>query len=130
MDAAAIDQLARDLQTLLEQLDLEFELLREQQMDRFDALQHEKEALLARIAAADLHAMEPGNAATPLSFTAQPAWHRIMELGEACREHQKRNEILINRKLIVVRSALQALRVPGGEEQQFYGPRGKLSGQN
>jgi len=63
-----------------------------------------------------------------VSMEIKSSWSSVEELGSHCRKLQKRNEVLIDKKLSVVTEALNALRYPHGDSpQNFYSPKGKLT---
>jgi len=127
MHQQTFDQLAQDLAALDALLEAEFALLRDQQLAEFEAMQPEKEALIARIAAIDFQSCA-GNLSLPqASAESRTHWELIVTLTANCREHQKRNEFLVNRKLTAVKDALRALRLPIADDQPFYGPGGRLT---
>lgn len=97
--ASALDH-GHALQRMLEQ---EFEALRVQDLDRFEALQPEK-----------LTVFETLTRLTGVGTTAnrleQPEWNGFRRLIADCRELHRRNEVLITRKLDAIRGTLHTLR--------------------
>ncbi len=81
-------------------MDLEFETLKTQELDRFDALQPAKAELMDAVAQA-----------SPDAATLQqdPAWASLKEALLECRDLHRRNAVLIERKLEAIRNALQSL---------------------
>jgi flagellar biosynthesis/type III secretory pathway chaperone len=88
---------AQQLQQLLA---LEFEALKEQDLDRFENLQAAKTDLLSELArlCPDSDALQ-----------ANPAWQDLKEILVACRDMHRRNAMLIERKLDAIRGALRSL---------------------
>ena len=105
-------------------LQREFGALKERQLDTFEALQGEKEQLileLSRIYDESAARQQPGQDSPPLTPP------REAELARQCRDLQSRNELLLQRKLSVVRSALQALHCFNQPEPlETYDRRGKV----
>jgi flagellar biosynthesis/type III secretory pathway chaperone len=81
-------------------LDMEFEALREQALDRFESLQPAKNELLAELAQ---------NAPAADLLQSAPEWADVRDELVACRDLHRRNAVLIERKLEAVRNALQSL---------------------
>ncbi len=103
---AAGDALAAALmqgEVLRELLEKEFDALRAQDLDRFEALQPEK-----------LKIFDILNALTGLgtddSRIDEPAWSGFRALMSGGRDLHRRNEVLISRKLDAIRGTLHTLR--------------------
>jgi len=125
---AQFEALKSDLALLEEVLQQEFSVLKNQDIDSFDALHLRKEAIIARISGVNLEACMAILRDDNVPMEVKSSWSSIEELGAHCRELQKRNEVLIDKKLTVVTEALNALRYPHGESpQNFYSPKGKLT---
>jgi len=125
---AQFEALKSDLALLEEVLQQEFSVLKNQDIDSFDALHLRKEAIIARISGVNLEACMAILRDDNVPKEVKSSWSSIEELGAHCRELQKRNEVLIDKKLTVVTEALNALRYPHGESpQNFYSPKGKLT---
>ncbi len=84
-------------------LDKEFEALRVHDLDTFEGLQDEKLAIFDQ-----LHQLT--GAGTPDSRLDHPEWDGFKNLISDCRDMHRRNEVLIHRKLDVIRGTLQTLR--------------------
>ena len=97
---AAMEQ-GLTLQQLLEE---EFEALRVQDLNAFDALQQTKLDIFKNLTA--LTGVE-----TDHSQIDDNAWICFRDLMSACRDMHRRNEILIIRKLDAIRGALESLNV-------------------
>ena len=91
------------LHKLLEQ---EFDALREQNLDIFEALQPEKTLIFDSL----IRLTGVGTASNRLD---DPEWDTFKNLITDCRDMHRRNEILISRKLDAIRGTLQTLN--GGE---------------
>ena len=125
---AACD-LMEDLNVILE---AEYEALVKEELTRFEQIQADKESVISRITAIniDIPSHAAGLPAAPdLAVEAlQPAWQRLQALGRTGADLQKRNELLIQRKLTIVRDALRSLQMAAHEgAADFYDPRGKLT---
>lgn len=97
--AAAYEQ-AVTLQLLLEE---EFEALRVQNLDNFDALQSTKLDIFKNLT----HLTGVGSDRNLLD---QPEWDVFKDLISDCRDLHRRNEVLISRKLDAIRGTLHTLR--------------------
>ncbi len=94
--------LARELAQVLE---IEFQALQAQDLDRFEQLQAGKTDLLV-----ELTRLCP--AATELQ--TDPDWQDVREQLAQSRDAHRRNAVLIERKLEAIRGALQSLQASGG----------------
>ena len=91
------------LQQLLQQ---EFDALREQNLDIFEALQPEKTQIFDSL-------IRLTGVGTESNHLDDPEWDTFKNLITDCRDMHRRNEILISRKLDAIRGTLQTLN--GGE---------------
>ena len=82
-------------------LEMEFEALQKQDLDRFEQLQGRKTDLLA-----DLAGLCP--AAEVLQ--QDPDWQGLLAAMTECRDLHRRNAMLIERKLEAIRGTLQSLQ--------------------
>ncbi|MEL0098098.1 MAG: flagellar protein FlgN [Opitutae bacterium] len=108
-----------DLQALLkavQRLDSlltdEYEALKTQKIDAFDALQQEKMSLLQTLAGSGV-AQDPGQPADPDRLEAvvkNPLWNDITEILERCKRSHQRNELLISKQLDAIKGALSTLQ--------------------
>ncbi len=104
---------------LLELLDLEFDALKEQSLDRFESMQAEKAAILGSLSNLQL----PSEGADAL------AWEPFRDLIRLCKDRHRRNEILLQRKLDAIRAALRTLQGPDPlNAVEVYDRMGRLSG--
>jgi flagellar biosynthesis/type III secretory pathway chaperone len=93
---------AQRLSALLEE---EFESLKAQDLDRFEAIQPEKVSLLGRLAQVKLpEANRNSGGQLPTD------WQDFQDVVLECRDRHRRNSILIQRKLDAIRAALKALQ--------------------
>ena len=93
------NELARQLSEILEQ---EFEALRVQDLDKFEALQPIKNELLVELT----RLAPPAHEVQTL-----PQWQGFRETMIACRDAHRRNAVLMERKLEAIRGTLQSLRL-------------------
>ena len=91
------------LHQLLQQ---EFDALREQNLDIFEALQPEKTQIFDSL-------IRLTGVGTESNRLDEPEWDTFKNLIADCRDMHRRNEILISRKLDAIRGTLQTLN--GGE---------------
>jgi len=96
-------RLAQELASQLAHiLDLEFQALREQELDQFEQLQALKNELLSKITG-----LAPGAEA----LQQEPEWQDFRETMVLCRDSHQRNTLLMNRKLEAIRGTLDSLRL-------------------
>ena len=105
-----IQQASQQAEALAALLEQEFAALRAQDMDGFEALQGDKEAVL--------------NALNDLAKVHGEAWREDLAWAEfaaqmqRCHDAHRRNETILRRQLDVVRMALSALT--NGSEPELY----------
>ncbi len=92
-------QHALALKDLLEQ---EFEALRAQDLDAFEAMQDKKVDIFDTLNALT-------RVGTPDSVIDDPDWDSFRQIISECRELHRRNEVLISRKLDAIRGTLNTL---------------------
>ncbi len=122
LDAAPLEQALALAQTLEAMLELEFEQLKVQNLDAFEASQAEKNTLLLQLA--QLAGIQGPDSADALG----PEWDGFKEQMAHCRDMHRRNEVLIGRKIDAIRGALQSLQVQDPTSSvEIYDRLGKLS---
>lgn len=100
-------------------LSLEFDALKGQDLDRFEALQTSKNTLLS-----DLTSVCPNTE----DLQKLPEWDQLREELLACRDAHRRNAVLIERKLDAIRGTLHSLRVgDSGSSVEVYDRLGQVS---
>ena len=121
-EAAPLEQALALAQTLQDMLDLEFEQLKVQNLDAFEASQASKNELLQQLA--QLAGIEGPDSADALG----PEWDGFKEHMAHCRDMHRRNEVLIGRKIDAIRGALQSLQAQDPTSSvEIYDRLGKLS---
>jgi len=116
---AQAEVLARELHDILE---LEFDQLKAQNLDAFEASQSTKNNMLQQLM--QLARIDGPDSADALG----PEWDEFKEHMALCREMHRRNEVLISRKLDAIRGALQSLNVFDPTSSiEMYDRLGKLS---
>ena len=104
---------------LSELLLLEFEALKVQDLDRFEALQPGKNDLLAQLSQLCPTAEDLQNL---------PEWEPLREKLIECRDLHRRNAVLIERKLDSIRGALHSLRAgDSGSPVEVYDRLGQVA---
>jgi len=111
--------LANTLQNMLEQ---EFEHLKAQNLDAFEATQASKNDLLQELAR--LAGIQGPESADALGAE----WDGFKEHMAHCRDMHRRNEVLIGRKIDAIRGALQSLQVDDPTSSvEIYDRLGRVS---
>ena len=111
--------LAFSLEQMLEQ---EFEHLKDQNLDAFDAAQAGKNELLQSLT--QLAGITGPDSADALG----PEWDDFKDHMAHCRDLHRRNEVLISRKIDAIRGALQSLQVEDPSSSvEIYDRLGKVS---
>ena len=120
--ASSLEQASALARTLEQMLELEFEQLKAQNLDAFEASQASKNELLQQLA--DLAGIHDPESADALG----PEWDGFKEHMAHCRDLHRRNEVLIVRKIDAIRGALQSLQVEDqASSVEIYDRLGKLS---
>jgi flagellar biosynthesis/type III secretory pathway chaperone len=120
--ASSLEQALSLAQTLEEMLELEFEQLKVQNLDAFEASQASKNELLEELAR--LAGIQGPDSADQLG----PEWDGFKDQMAHCRDLHRRNEVLIGRKIDAIRGALQSLQVEDpASSVEIYDRLGKLS---
>jgi flagellar biosynthesis/type III secretory pathway chaperone len=114
---------AQALAVSLEQmLEHEFEHLKAQNLDAFDAGQASKNVLLQELA--QLAGITGSDSADALGAE----WDDFKDQMAHCRDLHRRNEVLINRKIDAIRGALQSLQIEDPSSSvEIYDRLGKVS---
>ena len=121
-EGSALEQALALAQTLDDMLELEFEQLKAQNLDAFEASQATKNELLQQLAT--LAGIQGPASADELG----PEWDGFKEHMAHCRDMHRRNEVLIARKIDAIRGALQSLQVQDpASSVEIYDRLGKVS---
>ena len=108
-----------DLQTILasvKRLDSlltdEFEALKTQRLDAFEALQQEKASLLKGLSESGIVSQrnDTTDPQTLKALLADPLWSDITDLLEVCKTKHHRTELLISKQLDAIKGALSTLQ--------------------
>jgi flagellar biosynthesis/type III secretory pathway chaperone len=119
---SSLEQALALAQTLEEMLELEFEHLKAQNLDAFEASQPVKNDLLLQLI--QLAGIQTAESADALG----PEWDGFKEHMAQCRDMHRRNEVLIGRKIDAIRGALQSLQVQDpASSVEIYDRLGKLN---
>jgi flagellar biosynthesis/type III secretory pathway chaperone len=111
--------LALSLQDMLE---AEFEHLKVQDLDAFDARQEGKNALLHELT--QLAGITGPDSADALG----PEWDEFKAKMAHCRDLHRRNEVLIHRKIDAIRGALQSMQIDDpASSVEIYDRLGKVA---
>ena len=120
--ASSLEQALTLAQTLQDMLELEFEQLKVQNLDAFEASQASKNELLQQLAElAGIHGPDTADA-------LGPEWDGFKEHMAHCRDMHRRNEVLIVRKIDAIRGALQSMQIQDpASSVEIYDRLGKVS---
>jgi len=120
--ASSLEQALALAQTLDDLLEQEFEHLKVQNLDAFEASQSSKNELLQQLA--QLTGIHGPASADALG----PEWDGFKEHMAHCRDMHRRNEVLIVRKIDAIRGALQSLQIQDpASSVEIYDRLGKVS---
>ena len=120
--SASLEQALTLAKTLEEMLEREFEQLKVQDLDAFEASQSTKNDLLQQLA--QLAGIQGPDSADALG----PEWDGFKAQMAHCRDMHRRNEVLIGRKVDAIRGALQSLQVQDPTSSvEIYDRLGKVS---
>lgn len=121
-EGSTLEQALVLVQTLDDMLELEFEQLKVQNLDAFEASQATKNELLQQLA--QLAGILGPESADELG----PEWDGFKEHMAHCRDMHRRNEVLIGRKIDAIRGALQSLQMQDpASSVEIYDRLGKVS---
>ena len=122
MQASSLEQALALAKTLEDMLEREFEQLKVQDLDAFEASQNTKNELLQQLA--QLAGIQGPDSADALG----PEWDGFKEHMAHCRDMHRRNEVLIVRKIDAIRGALQSMQVQDPTSSlEIYDRLGKVS---
>lgn len=122
VQASSLEQALALAKTLEDMLEREFEQLKVQDLDAFEASQNTKNELLQQLA--QLAGIQGPESADALG----PEWDGFKEHMAHCRDMHRRNEVLIGRKIDAIRGALQSMQVQDPTSSvEIYDRLGKVS---
>lgn len=122
VQASSLEQALALAKTLEDMLEQEFEQLKVQDLDAFEASQSTKNELLQQLA--QLAGIQGPDSADALG----PEWDGFKAHMAHCRDMHRRNEVLIGRKIDAIRGALQSLQVQDPTSSvEIYDRLGKVS---
>ena len=120
--ASSLEQALALAKTLEDMLEQEFEQLKVQDLDAFEASQSTKNELLQQLA--QLAGIQGPDSADALG----PEWDGFKAHMAHCRDMHRRNEVLIVRKIDAIRGALQSMQVQDPTSSvEIYDRLGKVS---
>ncbi len=102
-------------------LDKEFEYLKSQNIDNFLSIQDQKEKLLADLSQ---KIIDLDLSTSPLKKQTQ--FDAFFANIEDCQKAQKRNSILVSRKIDAIRGALNSLESKNNNSTELYNKLGKM----
>lgn len=109
MDESALTQTLALVEKLEVLLAGEFEALKKQDLETFDALQVEKVDILEQLSTLGVPHHE-NESADLKHLIDNPLWGEVSSGMERCRRAHQRNELLIMKQLDTIRGALSALQ--------------------
>jgi len=127
-----LDELIGDVADLEHALQAEFEAIKAQDLDQLDAIQKRKESALSRLSDGRFErtaTLLEGRQTDELPANLLERWQQLKDITQNSQQHLKRNQLVVQHKLMVLSEALQSLyqtNSPGGV--QLYNRTGKLSG--
>ena len=109
---AMLSKALSDALSLKDLLNNEFESLKKQDIDTFEALQQPKIDILNFLASEDLSRIIKDNIDPSIVESVSEAWNDLMSIISECKDLHMRNEIFINRKLESIKGALKTIQNP------------------
>lgn len=98
--------------SLKDLLNDEFESLKRQDIDTFEALQQPKTDILNFLASEDLSKIIKDTTHPSAVVSISETWNELMSIISECKDLHMRNEIFINRKLESIKGALKTIQNP------------------
>jgi flagellar biosynthesis/type III secretory pathway chaperone len=127
-----LDELLSEVSALEETLHAEFEAIKAQDLDQLDEIQKLKENALRSLSDGRFErtaALVQGRQTDDLPANLLEKWQQLKDVTQSSQQHLKRNELVIQRKLAVLREALQSIyQTDFPQNLQLYNRAGKLSG--
>ena len=120
MNIAGLKQACSAAKELSKILELEFDALKSQDLDKFEILQKQKEPILSLLQTLNVPPQDKNIKDDP--------WEPLRNIVSECQESHRRNEILINRKLESIRMALNTMTGNDANSSlEMYDKLGKIS---
>ena len=129
----SIDELISEVSALESALLAEFEAIKSQDLDQLDAIQKLKEELLNNLSDGRFErtAALVQQQGDELPSGLPEKWQQLKEATQSSQGHLKRNELVVQRKLAVLREALQAMyQRDAPQSLQLYTRTGRLTGES
>lgn len=129
----SIDELISEVSALESALLAEFEAIKSQDLDQLDAIQKLKEELLNNLSDGRFErtAALVQQQVDELPSGLPEKWQQLKESTQSSQGHLKRNELVVQRKLAVLREALQAMyQRDAPQSLQLYNRTGRLTGES
>lgn len=127
-----LDELLSEVSALEATLHAEFEAIKAQDLDQLDEIQKMKENTLRSLSDGRFErtaALVHGRQTDDLPANLLEKWQQLKGVTQSSQQHLKRNELVIQRKLAVLREALQSIyQTDFPQNLQLYNRAGKLSG--
>jgi flagellar biosynthesis/type III secretory pathway chaperone len=127
-----VDSLLAEVQHLEQLLEAEFEAIKTQNLDQLDTLQQLKEASLLKLSDSRFEqTVRALKSEQPELLTSDlmNKWQQLKDTTELSQHHLKRNQLIIQQKLVVLGDALRAIyQTDAPQNLQLYNRSGKLSG--
>ena len=109
---AMLSKALSDALSLKDLLNNEFESLKKQDIDTFEALQQSKTDILNFLASEDLSKIIKDTNDPSAVVSVSETWNELMSIISECKDLHMRNEIFINRKLESIKGALKTIQNP------------------
>jgi flagellar biosynthesis/type III secretory pathway chaperone len=127
-----VDTLLAEVQHLEQVLQAEFEAIKTQNLDQLDLVQQQKEASLLKLSDGrfeqTVRALQTDRP-EPLAAGLMDKWQQLIDATQLSQSQLKRNQLIIQQKLVVLRDALHSLyRTDAPQSLQLYNRSGKISG--
>jgi flagellar biosynthesis/type III secretory pathway chaperone len=127
-----VDSLLAEVQHLEQLLEAEFEAIKTQNLDQLDTLQQLKEASLLKLSDSRFEqTVRALKSEQPELLTSDlmNKWQQLKDTTELSQHHLKRNQLIIQQKLVVLGDAVRAIyQTDAPQNLQLYNRSGKLSG--
>ena len=121
MGKSSADDAIRFASELHKLLELEFEALKLQKLSEIESIQEKKIPILEYLNADSIKA-------NVKETSGEPSWESFKEIIRECKSAHRRNEILVNRRIESIKSALNTLTGANKDDElEMYDKLGKLA---